>query len=906
PCRSCQPEASQTTWTLQVDQPCDDNNPCTINTTCSDEGQCLGESRVCDDDNSCTDDSCVTPTGCIYLSNNDVCEDGEPCTLQGKCEDGSCVFKDKIECDDANPCTDDTCTAGLGCVFLPNQATCVADADPCTKDLCIQGTCAAVVSSSVCTIGGNCVAAGDTASGNPCLVCDPSQNTEKWTVKSGASCDDGNACTALDACSQGACVGKALVCKDNSPCTLDKCDPNLGCTFVAATGGCDDGNECTKPDLCIAGLCKGTPLTALDCDDGNPCTDDSCIAAVGCNHKPNGIKCDDNDACTKYDFCNAGKCIAGKLVCPCEFNSDCDDQNVCTADTCIEGVGCENLPITQPKTCVDGDACTVGDSCINGVCQGTALVCTDGNICTETACASAAGCVVKPLQGKPCDDQSACTAGDLCVDGLCKGTPKGCDDGNACTDDSCAPATGTCAHAPTNDGQPCSDDGLICTIDVCQSGTCQHTTVAADYCLIQGACISGGAQSKVQFCEACLPKIKQGDWSVWVGQKCDDGNPCTTSTLCTAAGQCKGAPLSCDDQNPCTFDACDPKFAAMGSPCISANKPGLCDDGNACTSSDTCAQGACVGKPVLCDDGKICTTDACDLKQGCVTSDAKTGLTCKDDGLPCTTDSCSKGLCIHPPKMGWCAIGTACIAKGATAGQSGDKACIACEPQSSSKSWTPLQSASCDDGDPCTGQDICQGGSCKGDPTKACDDQNPCTLDSCSQTQGCSWKAKTGNCEDGNPCTIGDQCVAGTCLPGAAKTCLTNAKDEVACLVNVCVPEQGGCSLQSTCGPLHSCIESLCLTKISGSSNVGSVAIPLTPGLTTQPRRPTVAWQKSWPGPLGAVPQLWVAAETSSCDPKMGVSSELVTVRFPVAQSKVVLTTIKTKPPLGGQHWCHS
>ena len=38
------------------------------------------------------------------------------------------------------------------------------------------------------------------------------------------ACDDGEACTTGDACNQGSCVGYAVDCSDNDPCTIDVCN----------------------------------------------------------------------------------------------------------------------------------------------------------------------------------------------------------------------------------------------------------------------------------------------------------------------------------------------------------------------------------------------------------------------------------------------------------------------------------------------------------------------------------------------------------------------------------------------------------------------------------------------------------------------------------------------------------
>ena len=45
----------------------------------------------------------------------------------------------------------------------------------------------------------------------------------------------------------------------------------------------------------------------------------------------------------------------------------------------------------------------------------------------------------------------------------------------------------------------------------------------------------------------------------------------------------------------------------------------LCNDGNACTATDTCQNGVCVGSnPLVCNDNNPCTTDSCNVVAGCV------------------------------------------------------------------------------------------------------------------------------------------------------------------------------------------------------------------------------------------------------------------------------------------------
>jgi hypothetical protein len=74
-----------------------------------------------------------------------------------------------------------------------------------------------------------------------------------------------------------------------------------------------------------------------------------------------------------------------------------------------------------------------------------------------------------------------------------------------------------------------------------------------------------------------------------------------------------------------------------------------CDDGDVCTTSDTCLAGACTGTAVLdgtsCSDGNACTgPDSCQAGL-CVSSPLANGTPC-DDGDPCSRpDTCQAGVC---------------------------------------------------------------------------------------------------------------------------------------------------------------------------------------------------------------------------------------------------------------------
>ncbi len=416
--------------------------------------------------------------------------------------------------------------------------------------------------------------------------------------------------TATEACGNGVLEG-AEQCDDGNTANGDCCDS--ACNYEAVGTSCDDGDACTATDSCDgAGICNaGGPLS---CDDGNGCTDDSCDPGSGCVFTDNTVACDDGSACTTGDVCSGGVCVAGAPL-------NVDDGNVCTDDSCNPATGAVHTE--NAASCDDSDACTTADTCFAGVCVGgSPLNVDDGNVCTDDSCDPATG-AVHANNTASCDDGSVCTTSDSCAGGACVGSaPLNVDDGNGCTDDSCDPATGA-VHS--NNTASC-DDGNACT----ESDSCAG-----------GACV-GGSPLNVDDSNVCTDdSCDPGTGAVHANNtaSCDDGSVCTTSDSC-AGGACVGsAPLNVDDGNGCTDDSCDPDTGA-----VHANNTASCDDGSVCTTSDSCAGGACVGSaPLNVDDGNGCTDDSCDPMTGAIHTNNTASC---DDGDACTAgDVCGGGTC---------------------------------------------------------------------------------------------------------------------------------------------------------------------------------------------------------------------------------------------------------------------
>ncbi|HYD50904.1 MAG TPA: hypothetical protein VEB21_21285 [Terriglobales bacterium] len=186
-----------------------------ISETCIPQG-CQADSD-CEDSSLCTIDSCdandpsADNFGCVFTPK--TCDDGAACNGVESCSelDGECVSGAVVICDDGNVCNGvETCIDPDGTCSNPDNLSC-SDNSSCTTDSCdpIEG----------------------------CVTTDVPDNT---------SCSD-NACIEGAQCQGGQCTGGAeITCSDNTSCTVDSCDPDLGCVFnveteSAACGSCDDG-----------------------------------------------------------------------------------------------------------------------------------------------------------------------------------------------------------------------------------------------------------------------------------------------------------------------------------------------------------------------------------------------------------------------------------------------------------------------------------------------------------------------------------------------------------------------------------------------------------------------------------------------------------------------------------------
>lgn len=254
----------------------------------------------------------------------------------------------------------------------------------------------------------------------------------------------------------------------------------------------------------------------------------------------------------------------------------------------------------------------------------TAIAPDTASACGPGQCSIASGCAEDgaPRAGLPCqycDADSAPSVWSVRDNGIA------CDDSDPCT-----PTASCAAGVCVGERDPVCADPPSCVDHVdCGSGDCVVNVVSGS-CFIDGSCWAGGGARPGQPCQRCRPQSDPLAWTIEGSGPCEDGDACTVNDTCVA-GVCKGQRKDCDDHVGCTGDTCSDGVCAheiladkcyidgvcyadghQGEPpsCVVCDpaeptawtaRQGSCDDHDACTDPDVCADGACVGALVHVD-----------------------------------------------------------------------------------------------------------------------------------------------------------------------------------------------------------------------------------------------------------------------------------------------------------------
>jgi len=259
-----------------------------------------------------------TDGGC---TSEEQCFDGDPCT-QDVCDTsgGRCLHPPALEgtpcAPDGERCTLDVCDGGGVCAHPANPECCGSnedcnDGNPCTDDTCYDGTCSWDVRPDCCTRDGDCISPDRIGECDPGTgTCyDPPAGEVCATCSSHTGCGDGGSasddwCVFYTGYSEAGCSKDCIDDYDCPPatfCSLDgsPCEGRGGCYCVSRLGsciaynrfgqGCGTDAECragcsTCGDVvCRAGYCTWPCGSDLDCRFGSWCdpTDYTCHRLAG-------------------------------------------------------------------------------------------------------------------------------------------------------------------------------------------------------------------------------------------------------------------------------------------------------------------------------------------------------------------------------------------------------------------------------------------------------------------------------------------------------------------------------------------------------------------------------------------------------------------------------------------------
>ncbi len=402
-----------------------------------------------------------------------------------------------------------------------------------------------------------------------------------------------------------------------------ECAPSqlVACTCADGRVGvrCGGANTCFCPEL-DAGLPDlDGPVEA---DGGADAGADGPRADAGADG-PRADAGADGPSCESGAACTLGACRMGRVACS-SAGSSCVDVGAAP-----DGTSCE-----------DGLRCTTGDQCVMGMCTGTSVVCPDRGSCRSNTCNPDSGqCeIISKADGTACDDGSACTTADRCVQGECLGaSPVVCAPADGChLAGTCDPGTGSCSSPNAPDGTVCTDGNACTSGDRCVGGACSPTATitctASDACHVAGTC-----NPMMGTCSN--PNAPDGTG-------CTDGDPCTAGDRCVAGACSPTGATTCPAPDACHAGVCS--VAAGGCTSVAVANGTACTDTNACTVGDTCQSGTCTpGTAVTCTASDGCHfAGVCNPSTGVCSNPPRTdGTACNVSANLCAADGSTDGQC---------------------------------------------------------------------------------------------------------------------------------------------------------------------------------------------------------------------------------------------------------------------
>jgi hypothetical protein len=324
-------------------------------------------SSDCDDSNPCTTDTCSAGK----CTNAPVADGSKPNGVTdtvGDCKKPVCqggqstVEDDDTDVpDDAKECTADACNNGSA-THDPVQDGTPCGGSPTTT--CQNGVCVGCMSDNDCNAP-ECQTA--TCQNQVCV---------NGNEPSGTPCNNGNGvCDGAGVCEECVvdddCNDPALICTNNQ--CVNSCNDSTtnGTETDQDCGGacppCADGLMCALDEDCASGVCTGTTCTAPSCTDLLQNGDETDVDCGGaCAMAPTSKTCPDGDKCLVNADCASNFCRMADHLC---YPATCNNAAQDAPETDVDCGGGTCPQCTANKKCVQDSDCTSNNCKPNNTCQ---------------------------------------------------------------------------------------------------------------------------------------------------------------------------------------------------------------------------------------------------------------------------------------------------------------------------------------------------------------------------------------------------------------------------------------------------------------------------------------------------------------------------------------------------------
>lgn len=344
-------------------------------------------------------------------------------------------------------------------------------------------------------------------------------------------------------------------CVTNDKCLVPFCNrPSTPRGFCSLGLSVSFGGLCNPSVNDQCALCKCNGETGLfdsivaykDCDDGNPCTYDTCDPLVGCINEPIIDTIPNNDWCM-VETCDPLTGIHALVPRNCGTGFVCDVRGSTNRNT-----------VCHPK-CVSADPTSCDymlppNECARSRCLSSGKCTLAVNFCVASVCDSSNGeCVETPLPSgtliEPLTDDLGTTIDTIvtCTNSCPVGTVR--NETNCqciCDNKKCASSVNIAScNTASCMGNVCTQTPVVCNSkqpnmsSTCFSGACIDSPIVPPTC--PGDVCNTGAYSFLE--QRCVK----------VPENCDDHNPATADFCSIPNGGCQHI-INCNDTNICTAD----------------------------------------------------------------------------------------------------------------------------------------------------------------------------------------------------------------------------------------------------------------------------------------------------------------------------------------------------------------